>query len=91
MMHTIKKKKRKKDHDTYKSLVAAQPKPPPNKTTGLPKKIFKKASQKGTVLKRHRRPISNCRFSPRRKSKVSKQCIQQGSFQFLGTTNEGLT
>jgi hypothetical protein len=82
--HNQKENKRKKDPATYKSLVAARPKPPPNKTTGLPKKIFKKV----TVLKRHRCPISDCRFSPRRKSKVSKQCLQQG---FPGTTNEDLT
>jgi hypothetical protein len=59
------------------------------KTTALtppkqhPKFNFSKsdASKKGTEHKHHRRPIKDLRFSPLRKSLLSKQCLQQGHCQ----------
>jgi hypothetical protein len=78
-MHTAKKEKKYKKEkprssDLFPEIAALTPPRQHQKST------FSKsdASKKETMHKHRRRPIMDLRISPRRKSSLSKQCIQQG-------------
>jgi hypothetical protein len=66
-------KKEKSRNDLFSETTVVTPPRQHQKSS-----FFKSnASKKGTVHKRHRRPIIDLRFSPWRKSSLSKQYLQQ--------------
>jgi hypothetical protein len=82
-MHTTKKERRiiKKEKSRHGDLF-------PETTVLTPPRQHQKSSfsesntsKKGTVHKRCRRPIIDLRFSPWRKSLLSKECLQQDHCQ----------
>jgi hypothetical protein len=82
-MHIAKKQKKKykkeKSRYSYLFLIAAEQTPPRKHQ----KFAFSNsdASKKETVHKRCHRPIIDHRFSPWRKTPLTKQCLQQGHCQ----------
>jgi hypothetical protein len=70
--HTQKRRRRRKEIKDLAALAAARPKPPVQHSR--PHKFSKSdISKKGTVHTRRHCPIKECRFSPKRNSKLLQQ------------------